>query len=48
MLGSVVAVVLAITGPRLKPFFGVFERLLYLSSITWMLIVATDLARISG
>jgi hypothetical protein len=48
MLGSVVAVVLAIRGPRLKPFFGVFERLFYLSSITWVLIVAIDLARISG
>ena len=34
--------------PRLKPFFGVFERLFYLSSITWVLIVAIDLARISG
>jgi Protein of unknown function (DUF998) len=48
MLGSVVAVVLAIRGPRLHPFFGVFERLFYLSSITWVLIVAIDLARISG
>ena len=48
MLGSVIAVVLAIAGPRLKPFFGVFERLFYLSSITWMLIVAIDLARIPG
>ena len=48
MLGSVIAVVLAIAGPRLKPFFGVFERLFYLSSITWMLIVAINLARISG
>ena len=42
------AVVLAIRGPRLKPFFGVFERLFYLSSIPWILIVAIDLARISG
>ena len=48
MLGSVIAVVLALAGPRLKPFFGVFERLFYLSSITWVLIVAIDLARISG
>ena len=48
MLGSVIAVVLAIRGPRLHPFFGVFERLFYLSSITWMLIVAIDLARVSG
>jgi hypothetical protein len=48
MLGSVIAVVLAIRGPRLKPFFGVFERLFYLSSIPWVVIVAIDLARISG
>lgn len=48
MLGSVIAVVLAIAGPRLKPFFGVFERRFYLSSITWVLIVAINLARISG
>jgi hypothetical protein len=48
MLGSVIAVVLAIRGPRLKPFFGVFERLFYLSSITWVLIVSIDLARISS
>jgi hypothetical protein len=48
MLGSVIAVVLAIRGPRLKPFFGFFERLFYLSSITWVLIVAIDLARIAS
>ncbi|HEX3955450.1 MAG TPA: hypothetical protein VHZ03_02330 [Trebonia sp.] len=48
MLGSVIALVLAIRGPLLRPFFGVFERLFYLSSITWMLIVAIDLARITG
>ena len=32
----------------LQPFSGVFEHLFYLSSITWVLIVAIDLARISG
>ena len=48
MLGSVIAVVLALRGPRLKPFFGAFERLFYLSSLTWMFVVAIDLARISG
>jgi hypothetical protein len=47
-LGSVIAVVLAIRGPLLHPFFGVFERLFHLSSITWMPIVAIHLARISG
>lgn len=48
MLGSVIAVVLAIRGPRLQSFFGTFERLFYLSSITWVLIVAVDLARLGG
>jgi hypothetical protein len=48
MLGCVIAVVLAIRGPRLKPFFGFFERLLYLSSFVWLFVVAIDLARISG
>jgi Protein of unknown function (DUF998) len=47
MLGSVIAVVLAIRGPRLKPFFGVFERLFYLSSLAWLFVVSIDLARIS-
>jgi hypothetical protein len=48
MLGSVVALLLAITGPRLHPFFRVFERLFYLSSLAWMLVVAIELARISS
>jgi hypothetical protein len=46
MLGSVIAVVLAIRGPRLKPFFGVFERLFYLSSFAWLFVVSIELARI--
>jgi hypothetical protein len=40
--------VLAIRGPRLKPFFGLFERLFYVSSFVWFFTVAIDLARISG
>jgi hypothetical protein len=48
MLGCVIAVVLAIRGPRLKPFFGLFERLFYVSSFVWFFTVAIDLARISG
>jgi len=48
MLGCVIAVVLAIRGPRLKPFFGLFERLFYLSSFVWLFTVTIDLARISG
>lgn len=48
MLGCVIAVVLAIRGPRLKPFFGLFERLFYVSSFVWLFTVAIDLARISA
>ena len=48
MLGSVIALVLAIRGPRLKPFFGAFERLFYLSSLAWLFVVSIDLARISS
>jgi hypothetical protein len=48
MLGSVIALVLAIRGPRLHPLFGLFERLFYLSSITWVLIVAINLVRTSA
>ena len=48
VLASVIAVVLAIRGPRLYPLFGVFERLFYLSSIPWVLIIAIDLAGFLG
>jgi hypothetical protein len=47
MLGSVIAVVLAIRGPRLQPFFGTFERLFYVSSLAWLFVVSIDLARFS-
>ncbi|HTU75742.1 MAG TPA: hypothetical protein VMG38_19685 [Trebonia sp.] len=47
MLDGAIAVVLAIRGPRLRPFFWALERLFYLSSITRVLIVAIGLARIS-
>jgi hypothetical protein len=47
MLGSVIAVLLSLRGPRLKPFFGAFERLFYLSSLAWLFVVSIDLARIS-
>jgi hypothetical protein len=48
MLGCVIVVVLAIRGPNLKPFFGLFERLFYLASFVWFFVVAIDLARIYG
>jgi hypothetical protein len=40
MPGSVVAVVLAIRGPRLKPFFGAFEHLFYVFSLAWLFVVS--------
>ena len=40
MLGSVIAVVLAIRGPRLKPFFGAFEHLFYVFSLAWLFVVS--------
>jgi hypothetical protein len=46
MLGTVIAVILALRGPRLKPFFGLFERLFYVSSILWVMVVAIKLARV--
>jgi Protein of unknown function (DUF998) len=46
MVGSVILVVLAIWGPRLARFFGLFERVFYLSSLVWFFTVATELARV--
>lgn len=39
---------LAIGAPRLQRIFGLIERLYYLSSITWFLVVSIELARIGG
>jgi hypothetical protein len=46
--GTATATGLAIVGPRLKPIFGLIERLYYVSSITWFLVVSIELARISS
>jgi Protein of unknown function (DUF998) len=46
--GSAIATGLAIRGPRLKRIFGLIERLYYVSSIAWFLVVSIDLARIGG
>jgi hypothetical protein len=48
VVALIIALVLAIRGPRLKPFFGAFERVFYLSSLPWLFVVAIDLVRISG
>jgi hypothetical protein len=47
MVVSVIALVLALKGPRLKRIFGIFERLFYVSSISWILVVAINLVRVS-
>jgi hypothetical protein len=46
--GTATATALAIIGPRLKRIFGLIERLYYVSSITWFLVVSIELARISN
>lgn len=46
--GTAIATGLAIGGPRLRRIFGLVERLYYLSSITWFLVVSIELARIGG
>lgn len=45
---TAIATGLAIRAPRLKRVFGLVERLYYVSSITWFLVVSIELARIGG
>ncbi len=47
MTGAAVGVLIALRGPRLKRIFGLFERLFYVSSIGWFLIVSIELAQIT-
>lgn len=47
MLGSLIAIVLALRLPVLKHKFGVFERLFYVSSMLWVVIVAINVARVT-
>jgi hypothetical protein len=44
--GTAIATGLAIVGPRLQRIFGLIERLYYVSSISWFLVVSIELARI--
>jgi len=48
ILASVIAIVAALCLPRLKRHFGVYERLFYVFSIAWIMIVAIKLARVAG
>jgi uncharacterized protein DUF998 len=47
MTGAAIGILLALR-PRLKLKFGLIERLFYVSSIAWFLIVSIELARIAG
>jgi len=46
MTGGAVGTLVALRGPRVKRIVGLFERLFYVSSIAWFLIVAIELAHI--
>jgi len=46
--GTATATGIAIASPRLQRIFGLIERLYYLSSIAWFLVVSIELARIRG
>ena len=48
ILGSVIALTVALRAPGLKRHFGLYERLFYLSSIAWIMIVAIKLARVAS
>jgi hypothetical protein len=45
---TAIATGLAIRAPRLQHIFGLIERLYYVSSIAWFLVVAIELAHIGG
>jgi hypothetical protein len=48
MTGSAIGIVLALGAPRPKMIFGLIERLFYLASIAWFLVVSIELARIAS
>jgi hypothetical protein len=48
MTGAAIGILVALRAPRLKRKFGLIERLFYVSSIGWFLIVSIELARIAG
>ena len=48
MTGAAVGLLVALRAPGLKRRYGLIERLFYVSSIAWFLIVSIELARIAG
>ncbi len=45
---TAIATGIALASPRLQRIFGLIERLYYVSSIAWFLVVSIELARIAG
>jgi hypothetical membrane protein len=48
MTGAAVGCIVALRAPHLHRVYGLIERLFYVSSIAWFLIVSIELARIAG
>jgi Protein of unknown function (DUF998) len=48
MTGAAIGLIVGLRAPRLKERYGLIERLFYVSSIAWFLIVSIELARIAG
>jgi hypothetical protein len=48
MTGAAIGLLVGLRAPRLHRIYGLIERLFYVSSIAWFLIVSIELARIAG
>jgi len=48
MTGAAIGLLVGLRAPRLHRIYGLVERLFYVSSIAWFLIVSIELARIAG
>ncbi len=48
MLGSVLAVTVALRLPMIRRHFGLYGCLFYFSSIAWLVVVTIQLARIAS
>jgi Protein of unknown function (DUF998) len=48
MTGAAIGLLVGLRAPRLMARYGLIERLFYVSSIAWFLIVSIELARIAG
>jgi hypothetical protein len=48
MTGAAIGLLVGLRAPRLHMIYGLVERLFYVASIAWFLIVSIELARIGG